>query len=44
VGGSAGQGVGGGVSNLETLTFDLATVITQNHASTSNYNIVPLMA
>src|SRR5215831_17841353 len=40
-GGSAGQGEGGGVYNDGTFTFDAATVINQNHASTSNDNIFP---
>jgi hypothetical protein len=31
----------GGVYNLGTLTFDLATVISQNHASTGNGDIFP---
>jgi hypothetical protein len=35
-GGKDGQGVGGGVYNLGTFLFDVATVITGNHASTSN--------
>ena len=34
-----GDGVGGGVSNLGTFTFDADTVITHNHASTSNDDI-----
>jgi hypothetical protein len=34
-------GVGGGVYNLGTLSFDKRTVITGNRASTSNYNIFP---
>jgi hypothetical protein len=35
-GGQDGQGVGGGVYNLGTFLYDVATVITSNHASTSN--------
>ena len=35
-GGTDGLGVGGGVYNLGTFGFDAATVIRQNHASTSN--------
>jgi hypothetical protein len=35
-GGSDGQGIGGGVYNLGTFTFDAATVIRHNRASTSN--------
>jgi hypothetical protein len=35
-GATDGQGVGGGVYNLGTFLFDPATVITGNHASTSN--------
>jgi hypothetical protein len=35
-GGSDGQGIGGGVYNLGLFTFDVATVIAHNHASTSN--------
>jgi hypothetical protein len=34
--GRIGQGVGGGVYNLGTFVFDIATLITGNHASTSN--------
>jgi hypothetical protein len=37
-GGSDGQGVGGGVYNLGTFTFDIPTIIAHNHASTSNDN------
>jgi hypothetical protein len=33
--------VGGGVYNLGTFLFDLATVIHHNHASTSNDDIYP---
>jgi hypothetical protein len=36
-----GQGIGGGVFNLGTFTVDGTTVITQNHASTSNDDIFP---
>jgi hypothetical protein len=35
-GGRDGLGVGVGVYNLGTLFFDAATVLTQNHASTSD--------
>jgi len=35
-GGTEGQGVGGGVYNFGRFVFDLTTVITGNHASTSN--------
>lgn len=35
-GGSASKSVGGGVSNLWTFTFDVATVIAKKKASTSN--------
>jgi hypothetical protein len=35
-GGGDGQGIGGGVYNLGTFTFDAATVIRHNRASTSN--------
>ena len=34
--GTDGMGVGGGVYNLGTFLYDAATVITHNHASTSN--------
>jgi predicted outer membrane repeat protein len=40
-GGTDGQGVGGGVYDLGALTFDLATIIALNHASTSNNNVFP---
>jgi hypothetical protein len=40
-GGSDGQGIGGGVYNLGAFTFDVATVIAFNHASTSNDDIFP---
>ena len=39
--GGIGQGVGGGVYYLGTFTFDPATTISENHASTSNDNIFP---
>jgi hypothetical protein len=39
-GGSAGQGVGGGLYNVGTLTV-AATVISNNHASTSNDDVYP---
>jgi hypothetical protein len=35
-GGKDGLGIGGGVYNLGTFTFDVATVIAHNKASTSN--------
>jgi hypothetical protein len=35
-GGTDGLGMGGGVYNLGTFLFDLATVIAHNHAATSN--------
>ena len=35
-GGGGGQGIGGGVYNLGTFSFDATTVIAHNHASTSN--------
>lgn len=35
-GGSDGQGIGGGVYNLGAFSFDFATIIANNHASTSN--------
>jgi hypothetical protein len=34
--GQDGHGVGGGVYNLGTITFDVTTIIMNNHASTSN--------
>jgi hypothetical protein len=40
-GGTDGQGVGGGVYNLGTFTFDVFTVIKKNEASTSNDDIFP---
>lgn len=40
-GGSGGLGIGGGVYNLGVFTFDLFTVINENHASTSNDDIFP---
>ena len=40
-GGSDGQGVGGGAYNLGTLVLDMSTVISHNHASTSNDDIFP---
>src|SRR6516165_2213945 len=36
-----GQGIGGGVYNLGTFLYDLATVIARNNASTSNDDIYP---
>ena len=38
-GGADGSGVGGGVYNVGTLTFDAATTIKKNEASTSNDDI-----
>lgn len=40
-GGPGGQGIGGGVFWLGNFTFDDSTVITKNHATTSNDNIAP---
>jgi hypothetical protein len=40
-GGSDGEGIGGGVYLLGTFTIDPTTVITKNHASTSNHDIGP---
>jgi hypothetical protein len=40
-GAGAGSGIGGGVYNLGTFSFDAATIIALNHASTSNDNIFP---
>jgi hypothetical protein len=40
-GGVDGHGIGGGVYNLGAFTFDMATAIRKNHASTSNDNIFP---
>jgi hypothetical protein len=40
-GGSDGHGVRGGVYNLGTFSFDAASVIKHNHASTSNDDIGP---
>lgn len=40
-GGSDGLGIGGGVYHLGILSFDAATVIEKNHASTSNDNLAP---
>jgi hypothetical protein len=39
--GNGGAGQGGGVSNLRTLTFDLATVLARNHTSTRNDDLYP---
>jgi hypothetical protein len=36
-----GQGVGGGLYNPGTVAVDPATVISKNHASTSNDNVYP---
>src|SRR5437867_2710630 len=38
-GGSAGEGIGGGVYNLGTFDFDAFTLIGKNHATTSNDDI-----
>jgi hypothetical protein len=38
-GGSDGQGVGGGVYNLGTFDLDAASVIHDNHASTSDDDV-----
>jgi hypothetical protein len=38
-GGADGEGVGGGLYNVGTLTVDPATVITGNHASTSHDDV-----
>ena len=38
-GGTSGQGIGGGVYNLGTFTYDSTSVIKKNHASTSNNDI-----
>jgi hypothetical protein len=38
-GGSDGQGIGGGIYNFGTFSFDAATIIALNQASTSNDNI-----
>jgi hypothetical protein len=40
-GGSDGQGIGGGLYLLGTFTVDPTTVISKNHASTSNDNVHP---
>jgi len=40
-GGSDGQGIGGGVYVLGTFSVDSTTVITKNHASTSNESVGP---
>ena len=40
-GGSAGHGIGGGVYNRGAFSFDPATVISDNDASTSNDDIFP---
>ncbi len=39
IGGSAGQGIGGGIYNLGSFAFDAFTVIRHNHASTSNDDV-----
>jgi hypothetical protein len=41
-GGTAGQGVGGGVYHLGTFSFDATTVIAMNHASTGNDDLGPV--
>jgi len=38
---TAGQGIGGGVYRLGTFSFDSATEMEKNHASTSNDNVGP---
>jgi hypothetical protein len=38
-GSTSGAGIGGGVFNVGTFSFDATTVINRNHASTSNDNI-----
>jgi hypothetical protein len=40
-GGSDGKGIGGGLNHLGTFTVDPTTVISQNHASTSNDDVYP---
>lgn len=40
-GGPGGQGIGGGVFWVGNFTCDDSTIITKNHASTSNDNIAP---
>ena len=40
-GGTIGQGIGGGVYNLGTFSYDPATTIALNEASTSNDDIYP---
>jgi hypothetical protein len=40
-GGSDGPGIGGGVYDLGTFTFDVFTVIRKNDASTSNDDVFP---
>ena len=37
-GGSAGQGIGGGIDNLGTFSLDTLSLVLGNHASTSNDN------
>jgi hypothetical protein len=41
LGGSDGQGVGGGVYNLGAFSFDVFTIIKKNHATTSNDDVFP---
>ncbi len=41
LGANGGEGVGGGVYSLGTFSFDSATIIRKNHASTSNDNLFP---
>jgi hypothetical protein len=41
IGGTAGHGIGGGAYDLGSVTFDIATVVTSNKATTSNNNIYP---
>jgi hypothetical protein len=40
-GGSASQGIGGGIYHLGPFSFDSATVIEKNQATTSNDNLTP---
>ena len=39
--GYPGHGIGGGAYGIGTITFDAATVIARNQASTSNNNVYP---
>ena len=40
-GGPGGQGVGGGVYHLGAFSFDSATIVEKNQASTGNDNVSP---